>query len=145
MKVVAQNKKARFDFEITETLEAGIVLTGQEVKSCRAGHIHLSGAFVSFRSGVPVLKSASIAPYRFAALHEAYDEKRDRELLIKKSELARLTAIEQEKGMAIIPLEVRAGRFIKLLIGIGRGRKKLDKRQRIREREVEKRVRRGEE
>jgi SsrA-binding protein len=143
MKVVAQNKKARFDFEIIDTLEAGIVLSGQEVKSCRAGHIHLSGSYVSFRGGTPVLKNASIAPYRFATMSGEYDEKQDRELLIKKSELARLTAIEQEKGMAIIPLEVRAGRFIKLLIGIGRGRKKLDKRQRIRDREVERRVRRG--
>lgn len=143
MKVVAQNKKARFDFEITDTLEAGIILTGQEVKSCRAGHINLSGSYVSFRKGTPVLKSASIAPYRFATVTGEYDEKRDRELLIKKSEHAKLEKIEQEKGMTIVPLEVRAGRFIKLLIGIGRGRKKLDKRQRIREREVEKRVRRG--
>lgn len=145
MKTVAQYRRARFDYEITETLEAGIVLTGQEVKSCRGGHVQLAGSFVSLRGGAPILKGMKIAPYVYAGPQPDYDPERDRTLLLKKSDIERLKAAEQEKGITVIPLEVRSGRHIKVLIGIGRGRKRLDKRARIRERDVQKKLRRGEE
>lgn len=145
MKVVAENRRARFDYEILETVEAGIVLSGQEVKSCRAGNVHLKGAYVSFLGGAPILKKASIAPYKFALPLPSYDPLRDRPLLLKKGEAARLEAAAEEKGMTVVPLEVRAGTFIKILLGVGRGRKRVDKRQRIKERETARRIREGRE
>lgn len=144
VKVVAQNRRARFDFEITDTLEAGIILSGQEVKSCRNGNVNLAGAYVSFLGDKPILKRAKISPYAFATVTD-YDPERDRELLLKKPEATRLEAATEEKGMSIVPLEIRAGKFIKVLLGIGRGRKKIDKRQKIKEREIGRKIREGRE
>ncbi len=135
MKVIAENRRARFDYEILETVEAGIMLTGPEAKSCRAGHVNLAGAYVTFRDGKAVLKNASIAAYSFAAT-VPHEERRDRVLLLKAVELKKLTARAEEKGFTVVPLAMHVGRFVKLLLGIGRGRKKTDKRQRIKEREV---------
>ncbi len=145
MKVVAQNRRARFDYEIVETIEAGIILTGQEVKSARGGGMHLSGAYVSFLGGKPLLKHSKIQPYKYASGLDGYDPERDRELLLKAGERDRLLGALAEKGMTILPLEVRSGRMIKVLLGLGRGKKKGDKRQKIKEREVERRLRRGDE
>jgi len=135
MKVIAENRRARFDFEILETVEAGIMLTGPEAKSCRAGHVNLAGAYVTFRDGKAVLKNASISAYAFAA-NVPHEEKRDRTMLLKSPELKKLTTRAEEKGLSVVPLAMHVGRFVKVLLGIGRGRKKTDKRQHIREREV---------
>ena len=145
MKLVAQNRRARYDYEILETVEAGIILTGPEVKSCRKGHINLAGSYVSFLGGRPVLKGAGISKYAFSGPDIAHDEHRDRQLLLKKTELGKLQRAMEEKGMTLIPLEVRAGKYIKLLIGVCRGKKKADKRQAIKEREVGRRLREGRE
>lgn len=145
MKVVAQNRRARFDYEIADTVEAGILLTGQEVKSCRLGQVNLAGSYVSFLSGKAVLKQVKISPYKYANVGSDYDPARDRPLLIRKSEIEKLQSAAEQKGATVIPLEVRAGKFVKILLGVARGRKRIDKRQRIREREVERRVRRGQE
>ena len=142
MKLVAQNRRARFDFDITETLEAGVMLTGQEAKSCRMGQVNLAGAYVSFLGGKPILKSVKIAPYKFATVSD-YDPERDRPLLLNTRESQKLASVASEKGMSILPLEVHAGRFIKVLLGIGRGRKKLDKRHKIKEREMGRKIREG--
>jgi SsrA-binding protein len=145
MKIVAQNRRARFDYDITETVEAGIMLSGQEVKACRLGQISLVGSYVSFFGGKPVLKQAKISVYKYAGVLPDYDPGHDRALLLKKSELVKLEALQAEKGVALIPLEIHAGKFIKLLLGVGRGRKRFDKRQKIKEREVGRRVREGRE
>ena len=145
MKVVASNRRARFDYEIEETLEAGIVLTGQEAKSCRLGHIDLSGSYVSTQKGKAILKQAKIRKYSFASGIDEYDPGRDRILLVSKKEIERLEQASEEKGLTIIPLEVKAGKYIKLTIGIARGRKTRDKRAHIKEREMEKKMKRGEE
>lgn len=142
MKIVGQNRRAKFDYEIQDTLEAGIVLTGAEAKSARGGHVQLQGSYVSFMNGQPVLKNAGISPYAYAR-NDGYDPKRDRPLLLKKSEIGKLHAASAEKGVAIIPLDMKAGRTIKVTIGIGRGRKRIDKRQRIKERETSRRMREG--
>ena len=141
MKVVAANRRAKFDYEILETVEAGIQLTGPEVKSCRLGQVNLAGSYVSFLGGKPVLKQMKISPYKYAGNMADYEPGRDRPLLMKKSELTRLEAAQAEKGVAIVPIEVRAGKFIKIAIALGRGRKRLDKRQRIKEREVSRKLR----
>lgn len=140
MKVTAANRRARFDYEIVDTIEAGVMLTGPEAKSCRQGHINLAGAYVSFRDGKAFLKNAAVSPYPFAA-HVPHEERRDRPLLLKAREIQKLQSWAEEKGSAIVPLEMRAGKFIKVLLGIGRGRKKTDKRQHIREREVARKLR----
>lgn len=145
MKVVAQNRRARYDYEILETIEAGIILSGQEVKSCRMSHVNLSGAYVSFLRGKPILKHAKISPYASAGNLPDYNPERDRELLIKKGEREKLETQMEEKGMTIVPLEVRAGKFIKVLLAVVRGKKKLDKRQTIKERDIARRVREGRE
>lgn len=146
MKTVASNRRARFDYEITDTVVAGIVLTGQEAKSCRAGHVDLSGAYVSFYGGKPVIKHLKISPYAYAASQlEGYDPGHDRTLLLGKVESQKLQEASEQKGVAIIPLEVQAGTFIKVLIGLGRGRKTVDKRRAIKERDVKKRLKRGDE
>jgi len=144
MATVAKNRRARYDYEITDTVEAGIMLTGQEVKSCRKGHVNLAGAYVSFLDGKPTLKGAKITPYRFASGLENYSPGRDRPLLLKKAETNRLLSAAQEKGVSIIPLEVRAGKHIKVLLGIGTGKKRYDKRQKIKEREQERKLKKGE-
>ena len=145
MKVVAQNRRARFDYEIIDTVEAGIILTGPEVKSCRLGQVSLLGSYVSFHGGKPVLKQAKISPYAYSGPMPEYDPGHDRELLLRKNQAAKLEAMQSEKGISIVPLEVHAGKFIKVLIGIGRGRKRLDKRQRIKEREIGRKMREGRE
>lgn len=143
MKIVAKNKRARFDYEILDTVEAGIILTGQEVKSARAGNMNLQGSYVSFATGKPILKKAAIQPYKYASGLSGYDPEQDRTLLLKKKEADRLLGRSQERGISVFPLEVRSGRTIKILIGAGRGRKKYDKRERIKERDVERRLKKG--
>jgi SsrA-binding protein len=145
MKTVAKNRRARFDYEITDTIEAGIVLTGPEVKSCRMGTVNLTGAYLSFIQGAPVLRRMKIAPYIYATQDSVIENERDRLLLLSKSERDRLVNVVHEKGVSVVPLEIRAGKYIKVLLGIGRGRKTIDKRQRIRERETSRRVREGRE
>lgn len=145
MKVVAQNRRARFDYDIGETVEAGMVLTGQEAKSCRLGQVSLAGGYASFHGGKPLLKHVKITPYKFASGLEGYDPGRDRPLLLRKTEAIRLEQAAAEKGATIIPLEIRAGRFMKVLLGVARGRKRLDKRQKIKEREMDRRQRMGKE
>ena len=144
MKVVAQNRRAKYDYEILDKVEVGIILTGQEVKSCRRGNMNLAGSYVSLLGDKPVLKNASIAPYQYASGLENYNPGRDRPLLMKKAEMKKLTAQLSEKGVSVIPLEVRAGRYIKVLLGLGKGKKKLDKRQSIKEREIKRKMKKGE-
>ncbi len=145
MKVVAQNRRALFDFEILDKVEAGIVLSGQEAKSCRAGQVSLLGSYVSFVSGFPVLKAMKITKYAFASGLDGYDPGHDRKLLLSKHQIVKIQTASAEKGMTVVPLEVLAGKFVKVVIGIGRGRKRIDKRQRIKDREVGRRIRRGQE
>lgn len=143
VKTVAKNRRARFDYQIQETLEAGIVLTGQEVKSCRLGNVSLAGSYVTLRSGTPILKNATITPYAYASGLQNYDPRHDRILLLRKNELLRLEAAQAEKGRTIIPLEIRTGRFVKIILALAKGRTTIDKRHRIRERETDRRLRRG--
>lgn len=142
-KTVAQNRRAAFDFEIIDTVEAGIILTGQEVKSARMGNVNLSGSYVTFLGGKAFLKQTKISLYAFASGLVDYDPGRDRELLLKKSDLEKLSSLTAEKGVTIVPLEVRAAKYIKVLLGVARGRKRYDKRETIKKRDIEKRLRKG--
>ncbi|MBI1934517.1 SsrA-binding protein SmpB, partial [Candidatus Peregrinibacteria bacterium] len=140
-KVVAENRRARHDYEILETAEAGIILTGPEVKSCRMGRVNIAGAYVSFLRGVPKLKGVNISLYPFARVPE-YDPHRERILLLKEREAERLWSFAEQKGCTVIPLAVTAGKYVKVLLGVAKGRKRYDKRERIKEREIERHLQR---
>lgn len=141
MATYTQNKKAKFDYEILDTFEAGIVLSGQEVKSIRNGNISLKGAFVTFHRDEAMLTNAHITKYRFAGQVDGYNPERTRKLLLKSKEIAYLRGKSQEKGLTIVPLSVyNKGRHIKVEIGVGRGKKKYDKRETIKRRELNKEI-----
>lgn len=143
MKVLAQNKKAKFDYEILDKFEAGIVLTGQEVKSIRAGKISLKGSFVVFKGEEPYLIGANIPPYQPKNSPPDYDPERARKLLLNKAEINQLIGKIKEKGLTLVPLKVYTKRArIKLEFGIGKGKKKSDKRETIKKRETERTIKR---
>src|SRR3990167_5689813 len=106
MVVYSENKKALFDYEILEKLEAGLVLSGPEVKSIRAGRAGLKGAFVTFHNGNAHLTNAHIPKYEFAGSLKNYEPERPRRLLLKKKQTNRLLGKSKEKGLTIIPLSL---------------------------------------
>ncbi|MCK4474008.1 SsrA-binding protein SmpB [Candidatus Parcubacteria bacterium] len=140
MDVLAQNKKAYYDYEILETLEAGIVLIGQEVKAIKTGHIGLKGCFVMFKNQELFLIGANIPPYQPKNAPKDYEPERPRKLLLKKTEIKSLIGKTKQKGLTLIPLKVYTKRGkIKLLFGLARGKKKIDKREKIKKRDFERR------
>lgn len=144
MPVYAHNKKAYHEYEILDTLEAGLVLEGHEVKAIRAGQMKLSGAYVTFHKGEAHLLNGHISKYKFAGKLEAYDPERTRTLLLKNKEIAYLSAKSQEKGLTIVPLKVYTkGRHIKVEIGVARGKKLHDKRRTVKERQQKRDARRA--
>ena len=141
---LAHNSKAGFDYEILETFSAGLELIGSEVKSVRAGRISLAGAFVGIRGGEAFLLGSNIEPYQPKNISEGYDATRPKKLLLTKSELKSLEDAEGTKGLTIVPLSVyNKGRFIKLDLAIAKGKKKFDKRQAIKKRDVERDLKRS--
>ncbi len=139
-----ENKRVGFDYEILETLEAGMELLGFEVKSLRAGHGSLKGARVVARGGEAYLVGATIPPWQAANAPKSYDPERARRLLLSKKEILRVAAAESEKGLTIVPLSVYSKkRQLKLGIAIARGKKKEDKRHSIRAREEKRRIERS--
>jgi SsrA-binding protein len=139
-KTVAQNRRARFDYEIKDTYEAGIVLKGYEVKSAANGQISLKESFVRIEKEEAWLINAHITKWKFANIPN-YDPCARRKLLLKKGEIRELEIAQDAKNMSIIPLKMFLQRGkLKLKIGIGKGRKKYDKRRKIRERESKRQV-----
>ncbi|MDP6527911.1 MAG: SsrA-binding protein SmpB [Candidatus Pacebacteria bacterium] len=144
MAVLLKNKKAHFDYEISETLEAGIELFGYEVKSLRGKLGSLEGSHVVIRGGEAYLVGANIPPYQPANTPKEYDPARNRRLLLTKKEIASLESTERQKGLTIVPISVyNKGRNIKLEIGIARGKKKYDKRETIKRRDTERDIKRS--
>lgn len=138
MTPVADNRKAFHDFEILERFEAGLELTGTEVKSARAGKMNLRGAFIAVRGGEAFLIGAEVPAYQPKNAPQDYDAKRARKLLLTSSELAELAAAEQTKGLTIVPIKVyNKGRFLKVEVGIAKGKKLFDKRQAFKKRDAE--------
>jgi SsrA-binding protein len=137
MSNLAGNKKARFDYEILDTYEAGLVLTGQEVKSVRQGQANLKGAYVSINhQGEVCLTNATIPKYKMAGPLPDYDSTRSRKLLLHKKEIDSLQKKLQQAGLTLVALSLYTKRNkIKLEIGLAKGKKKADKRQTIKDRE----------
>lgn len=132
-----RNKKTTFDFEILDTFEAGAVLHGFEVKSLRAGKASLNGAYVLIRGGEAYLVGASISPYQVANTPKNYDPERVRKLLLNKKELVELENKSEQQGLTIVAIKwYSQKRKVKLQIGIARGKKKADKREKLKERDT---------
>jgi SsrA-binding protein len=143
LKVIATNRKAYHEYHIEDTIEAGIVLVGSEVKSVAAGKVSLNDAYCRVENGEMWVYHMHIAPYDPAARfnHEA---RRKRKLLLHKWEIARLGSKAEQKGYTLIPLKLyfRNGK-VKLEIGLAKGKRKYDKREAIRQRDIERAQRRG--
>lgn len=140
---IATNRRARYDYVFEETLEAGMALTGSEVKSMRAGNVQLKDSYAAVRDGEAWLVGAYIAPYEMAR-DGGHDPERRRKLLLHSAELARLAARTQERGLTLIPIKMywRGGKA-KVLLGLGRGARRYDKREKIKAREMERDARRA--
>jgi len=144
MTALSENKKAYFDYEILEKFEAGISLIGQEVKSIKTGHVSIKGSYVVIdRNSEVFLIGANIPPYQPKNSPKDYTPERPRKLLLKKSEIKYLLGKSQEKGLTLIPLKVYTNKGkIKIEFGIGKGKKKFDKRENIKKREANKEIER---
>ena len=128
-KQLAQNKKASHDYFIEETLEAGMVLTGTEIKSLRTGRANINDAFATIRNGEIFIHNLHISPFEQGNIHNPVDPTRARKLLLHKAQIHKLLGQAKQEGYSIVPLKiyVRNG-FAKLLIGLGKGKKQFDKR-----------------
>lgn len=143
MKTLADNKKAFFNYRIEEKFEAGLVLTGQEVKSIKSGRINLSGSYVILRSGEAFLINANVPPYQPKNLQIVYDPVRPRKLLLRKQEIRHLVGKAEQKHLTLVPLRVytKKGK-IKLEFGIGKGRKEVSKKELIKKRDTDREIER---
>lgn len=140
--LIAQNKKANHDYFIKDTLEAGIALTGTEIKSVRAHRINLRDGYVQIINGSAFLENVHISEYKEGNRYN-HDPLRSRRLLLHKREIARLAGIQAQQGMTIIPLKVYLKHgFAKVLIGVGQGKKQYDKRQTIKKRDQDREIHR---
>lgn len=140
MKVIANNKKAYFDFFISDNTEAGIELKGSEVKSIRAGGISLNESYVRVVGNEIFLINAFIKPFEKSSSFVP-DSRRTRKLLLRKSEIAKLLQKVSEKGLTIVPLKVYLkGNLVKVEIGIGKGKKLFDKRETLKEKTAQREI-----
>ncbi|MBI3627762.1 MAG: SsrA-binding protein SmpB [Candidatus Sungbacteria bacterium] len=141
MPTYVENKRAHFDYYILETYEAGIELIGFEVKAIRGGHMNLMGAFVVPRANELYLTNATVSRYQPQNTPRDYNPERSRRLLLHRNEIATLIGKSRESGLTLIPIRVYSKRrHIKLLLGVARRKKKLDKREAIKKRYSEREI-----
>ena len=140
IKIVTENRKARHNYHIEEQIEAGMVLLGTEVKSMRSGRANLKDSYGRIKNGELYVYQMHISPYPFA-YYDNHDPLRPRKLLLRKTELKRLTAKIREKGFSVIPLRVyfKNGKA-KITIALARGKRKYDKRESIKNREMKREI-----
>ncbi|MEI6402956.1 MAG: SsrA-binding protein SmpB [Actinomycetota bacterium] len=143
-KIIATNRRARHDYGIVDEIECGIVLTGSEVKALREGHVQIADAFARIIQGQVWLDGMHIPPYQFAHGVGAHDPNRARKLLLHRREIERIAAEIKREHLTMVPLSLyfKDGR-VKVEIGMGRGRKKADKRQVIAERDSQREIQRA--
>lgn len=139
MKILANNQRARFDYDIKDTYTAGMVLSGPEVKSVKGGNLSLTGSYVTVSPAGAQLINCHIGPYKYAP-NEGYQPTQTRKLLLNKNEINQL--LGKEKGLTIVPLEIFQGHrgLLKIKIGLGKARKKTDKREYIKKRDSQKEI-----
>lgn len=142
MKNIAENRRARFDYDILEAFEAGIELNGQEVKSAKAGRFNLNGAYALFRGSELWLTNSDIPAYQPKNAPKDYDAARSRRLLLHRDELKSLGGKLKQKSFSLIPLRAYLkNNFIKLELGLGKSRKKSDKREFLKKRDADREMR----
>jgi len=146
--IIAENKKAKFDYEILETFEAGIVLTGQEVKSLKTRGTSMAGSYVVIKKNSKGNSEvfwigANIQPYQPLNIGSNYDIQRDRKLLLNKKEINYLVGKTNEKGLTLVPLLVYTKKHqIKISFGLAKGKKKADKRESIKNKDIDRKIKR---
>ena len=140
IKIIAQNRKARFNYIIDDVFEAGLVLKGTEVKSLRQGRVNLKDAYARIKDGELYVYQMHISPYPFA-FYDNHDPLRPRKLLMHKREIERLNAKVNEQGYTLVPLKIyfKKGKA-KISLALARGKRHYDKRQAIREKETKRRI-----
>ena len=140
MKIIQKNKKAYFDYEVLDEYKAGIMLTGPEIKSIRAGNVNLKGGYISIQNVEAVLKNVNISRYKHDSSDD-YEPFRSRKLLLKESELHKINNHLNTQGVTVVPLAIGLdGKYAKVQIGVARGKKKHDKRHSIKDREVKRQM-----
>jgi SsrA-binding protein len=143
MATLIDYSKARFNYEILETYEAGIELFGFEVKSIKKGQGNLEGSHVVIRGGEAFVVGMLVPPYQEKNTPKDYDPRRNRKLLLTKKEISELSHREEGKGLTIVPISVyNKGTLVKISVGVVRGKKKFDKRESIKKRETDRNIRR---
>lgn len=142
--VVAENRKARHDYDIEESYETGLVLTGSEIKSVRAGRINLRGSYARVVNDEVMLYDAHISPYEQSGTYFNHNPTRPRKLLLHRREISRLNGLVRQKGLTLVPLRVYfKGRRAKLELGVARGKKQYDRREDIAKRESQRDIERA--
>ena len=137
MKIIANNKKANFEYFIISTYEAGIVLNGSEVKSIRLGHASLTDSFITFSKGEAFIKNMHISTYKDASF-DKLDEKRSRKLLLNKNEINKLISKVKEKGFTCVPLRVYLkDQLVKVEIALAKGKHTYDKKETLAKKDIE--------
>ncbi len=138
------NPRAYYDYEILETIEAGVVLEGHEVKAIKTGKVSIKGSYVKIFNEEPFLVGAVISPYQPANTPKSYDPQRSRKLLLSKKEISKLIGLSQSQGLTLVPLKFYSKKgLIKLLVGVARGKKKYDKRETIKKKDIARAKQRG--
>jgi SsrA-binding protein len=141
MPTLAKNKYARSDYDLIKELEGGLMLTGAEVKAAKLGHIRLKGSFLSVENGELWVKNMHISPYG-PAVQEGYDPTHKRKVLVHKAELRQISQKKNAEGLTIVPISVYTkGDLVKLGFAIARGKKKYEKRQDIKKRDIDRKIR----
>ncbi len=141
--VVADNRKAHHDYDIEETYEAGIVLTGSEIKSVRASRVNLRGSYARVYNDEVFLYDAHISPYEQSGTLYNHEPTRPRKLLLHRREISRINGQIRQKGLTLVPLKIYfKGRIAKIELGVARGKKSYDKREDIAKREADRTIER---
>lgn len=138
MKIITENRSARFEYFIEDVFEAGISLDGGEVKSIRLGNVSLKDSYCSFYKGSVFIKNMHVAVYKMASAYNVKEAKRDRRLLLHKREISKLCQKVQEKGYTVVPLKVYlSGSLIKVEIGLCKGKHTYDKKEAVKNRDLD--------
>lgn len=139
-KLIARNPTAKHNYNIIDTIETGIVLSGTEIKSIRNGRVNLKDSYAGIRNGELFIYNLHISPYEFGNIYNK-DPLRDRKLLVNKHEFNKLVGLIKQKGYSLIPMSLYfKGNFVKLELGIGKGKKLYDKREDIAKKDAEMRM-----
>jgi len=142
MESLAINKRAEYDYDLLETFEGGLVLTGAEVKAAKAGHIQLKGAFIMFRDNEIWLKNALISRYEPAGPQDSYDPYRNRKILIRRRDINKLVGKLNTQGLTLVPIRVYLNRnLVKVSFALARGKKQYEKRAAIKKRDIDRQIR----